>query len=141
MTANVRFERRDDLGQQNMISPWASDAALIFNDYFFSRNISNARRENLITFEAGKAFWLHNVAGNRTLNSWFINYHTQQLPVIERLAKAKHQKEDLSFIYDKPQEMSSAFGYLFLAQALGLKLDKTSHKEFELRIAPFLRAK
>lgn len=141
IAANVRFELRDDPGQQDMISPWAGNATLIFNNYFFSRGSTNARRENLIAFEAGKAFWLNKVVGNRTFNAWFSKYSADHLSLIRRLVNAKHQQEDMSFIYDDPQESSSAFGYVFRAQALGLQLDKTAQNEFEVRIAPFLQGK
>jgi len=141
IAANVRFELRDDPGQQGMVSPWAGNGTLVFNNYFFSKDITNAGRENLIAFEAGKALWINKVEGNPTLQDWFSQYSDDHQSTIRRLASAKHQGEDLSFIYDDPQETSSAFGYVFRAQALGLQLDKTVQHEFEVRIAPLLRGK
>lgn len=141
IAAQVRFELRHDPGQQGMVSPWAGNGTLVFNNYFFSKGVTKARRENLIAFEAGKALWLNKVAGNRALQDWFSQYSSDHVSIIRRLAHAKHGGEDLSFIYDDPQETASAFGYVFRAQALGLQLDTATQREFETWIAPLLRGK
>jgi hypothetical protein len=139
ITVNVLFEFNDDPGQQK-ISPWAGNATLVFTKDFFSRVKTNAGRDNLIAFEAGKAFWNNKMAGNQTVVTWFSNYSVDHSSLISNLKNAELQK-DLSFIKDPPGEVPSAFGYVFGAQALGLQLDETAQNEFKVRIAPLLQGK
>lgn len=141
IAANVKFEVVTDPGLKGKRpSPWASDSKLYFSDYFFDPNTSYARKENLIAFEAGKAFLL---GEGKTLKNWFMNNIGFKESLISELKNSKHNNDDLSDITDLPGDTYSGFGYLFRAQALGLKSNtpegQKAQREFKRHIDPLMQ--
>jgi hypothetical protein len=125
-------------------------STLRFRDGFFQEK--PARRENLLAFEAGKAFWNSNkdrqLGDGKTLESWFFAYSAVHGSVITDMKVAKNQGgDDLSTLGDF--DAVSQFAYMFRAQALQLarpaaarssqKEWESVSKEFRARIAPLSR--
>jgi len=144
VATKVNFELVTDPGLKGKgPSPWAGEDKLFFSDYFFDPQISHARKENLIAFEAGKALLL---GEGKNLENWFNKTIGKKQSLIWELKNSKHNDdEDLSFLIDSPSQTDSGFGYLFRAQALGLKASTSggqeAQREFKKHIDPFLRGK
>ncbi|MDI6891249.1 MAG: hypothetical protein QMC83_10005 [Thermodesulfovibrionales bacterium] len=149
IAANAKFGRYKYDG----VSPLSvSGSVLRFKDDFFSGVITDAKRENLVAFEAGKVFWNimkdKPVEGDKTLERWFVDYVSRHSSVIWEMKRAKHKNEDFSGIGDI--DTTSQFAYIFRAQALKLDRPKepntqqkwnTVIREFQTRIDQLLQVK
>ena len=127
-----------------------SGSTLRFKDGFFEAQ--PAKRENLLAFESGKAFFHRmkdtRLADGSTLETWFNAYADGHGSVIADMKIAKHRGDNLAELGDL-FDVSSRFGHMFRAQALQLErppgygTDRDwarATAEFRTRIAPLLRA-
>lgn len=118
----ISFERfkRDTFGPLT-----ANESTLRFKDDFFSSDLTDAGRENLLAFEAGKVFWNEMKdkpvePERKTLERWFNSYGHSS--VTEAMQAAAHNGETLSGLGDL--DVASQFGYIFRAKAI--EVDKSS---------------
>lgn len=148
IAANVQFNRSKPDG----VSPLSVNGSVLnFKDDFFTKS-TNAKRENLIAFEAGKAFWNSMkdkpVGEGKTLETWFIGYYGGHFSAIGDMHTAKHGNEDLPTTdrLDAP----SSFAHIFRAQVLQMNRPKepkaqqewnTVIREFRRRIDQLLQVK
>jgi len=159
IATNVQFVRFKYMVPSNFPDYMSSGASLLrFKDGFFLGNTTDARRENLIAFEAGKAFYLsmkdQPAEGGKPLRTWFEDFSGLHDKVIVEMKAAKHHdanyhNEGLSFIQDYA-DPESRFGYIFRAQALQLDNPKSQLErqewdevilEFRKHVDPLLRDK
>lgn len=137
ITGYVQLERfrRDDFGPIT-----ANGSTLRFKNGFFSNNLTGAKRENLLAFEAGKVFWNtmrhKRVKAGGTLEQWFIGYSSRHSSIIADMKTAAHKNVGLSELGDI--DTASQFAYVFRARAL--QLNKASDRlDFDEHVNPLLR--
>ena len=140
MAANIEFEQisipssLERTFTSDMIG--VSPPSLKFNDRFFFAQITDGegihlagnrldqRRMNLLTFEAGKAFY--GVMQNRklpdgeSLAQWFARYESAHRTAIVATKTIPYGDDSLENVYDPSIDRYSGFGYLFRVQALNL---------------------
>lgn len=148
ISANVQFTR----SKLDGVSPLsATGTVLRFKDDFFTKT-TTAKQEDLIAFEAGKAFWASMkdkpVGEGKTLERWFGGYSGGHISAIGNMHKAKHRNNDF-FTHDRI-DAASSFAHIFRAYALQLDKPKEQKaqkewdgviREFRTRIVPLLRDK
>jgi len=154
---NVKFEFLDVSQQEShlmpplqrdMPSPWAGDSKLIFTRSFLAESVP--MRENLIAFEAGKVFYANMknkpVGEGKTLSQWFAGFASEHADAIQNMKDAKNQTGGIPteglgtvMIADPAWEGTSAFGYIFRAQALQLEKpkDKKAQEEWDKTVSEF----
>jgi hypothetical protein len=147
---NVELERTTI---NNEIPVSASAGRLKFKDSYFAKGVTDSARDNLLVFEAGKAFW-HKMKdtplpSGGTLTTWFGGFAGEHLSVIIDMRKAKYNNENLTRYFDSI-DTDSSFGHVFRAMALELENpseDKSQKKwdsamnEFRSHIEPLLKMK
>ena len=147
ISANVEFTRSKPDG-----SPLSADASVLkFKDDFFTKT-TTAKQEDLIAFEAGKAFWgsMKNkpVGEGKTLEIWFSGYSGGHFSTIGEMHRTKHGNND--FFTDDRADAASSFAHIFRAYALQLDKPKEREaqqkwdgviREFRTRIDPLVRDK
>lgn len=140
IAANIEFNRTSVGSSYQKTLPsdmiGVSGSTLNFNDRFFLPTITDldniqlagklltARRVNLTTFEAGKAFYAgtkdKKLKDGESLGKWFERYAGTHETAILATKAVKHGGDSLEEVHDPPGDMYSGFGYLFRAQALTL---------------------
>jgi hypothetical protein len=170
--ANIVFNRADisaspnlPISSNDMIS--MSGSTLNFKNSFFSvsevKDIDggkikgeglNARRESLVAFEAGKAFYdtMENapVGDGKNLSGWTDDYRGKQGSTISAMRTAQYRKDNFAGATNDVAKNHDVFGYLFRAELL--KLDKPKEqaaqqkwdaaiRDFDKQIRPLLGQK
>jgi hypothetical protein len=150
LTERLEFVRyRDD----NSSPITASGGKVRVKDGFFDLE-NRYMRENLLTFESGKAFWDQMKdrplagQGGKALQAWFASYSLSNANLAAQLRMTRHGQPVASDTKALPVDMSiyadlvdyhSSFGHFFRAEALRLPADKAKLNEFQTTIAPLLR--
>ncbi|MBE7494369.1 MAG: hypothetical protein HS117_05460 [Verrucomicrobiaceae bacterium] len=136
-------------GTPSSLPPAASDmisangTLLTFKNGFFDSRASDAKRENLLAFEAGKVLWsagmTRKVDQDRSLENWFKDFLRANPGLVEELKAEQHQGEGLSELGDLA-DTQSQFAHVFRAKALGLgsKERQSALALFENKISPLL---
>jgi hypothetical protein len=136
---------RDDGGQVS-----ADGTGLKFRDSFFVPPMTDAMRDNLLAFEAGKSFWnatnAKMLADGRPMNVWFSSYFSGHAELLSDLRHSTVRGADLGWVVDP--DMVSGFADLFRAEALHMKLPKDApgagdwrqaRDDFRSHVLPLIR--
>jgi hypothetical protein len=135
IAANVQFKR---VAPDGVSALSVAGSQLRFKDGFFASSKTDAGRENLLAFEAGKAYWetmkdKPDEAG-KTLQSWFMDLPAS---MFSSMKNAKHGGESLAWVADP--DSASQFSHVFRAQALQLDKpkDPQARREWERVLREF----
>ena len=141
------FQRwhRDDGGQVS-----ADGTGLKFRDAFFAPPMTDAMRDNLLAFEAGKSFWnatnAKALSDGRPMNVWFSGYFSEHAGLLSDMRHSTVRGANLGWVVDP--DMISGFADLFRAEALNMKPRKGSARanewqkardDFRTRVIPLIR--
>jgi hypothetical protein len=140
IAANIEFDRTSIPSSLPKTFPsdmiGVSPPSLDFKDRFFFAQITDGngiqlagnrldkRRMNLLTFEAGKAFYglmqSRKLPDGTTLAQWFARYEDTHRSAIEATKTIPYGDDSLENVYDPAIDRYSGFGYLFRMQSLDL---------------------
>ena len=116
----------------------AYNSVLRFRGVFFTNKTTEARRENLLAFEGGRAFWsVVTENGTNATGQWWFTYHQSHTSIIFEMKAAKFNGENLGGLGDN--DPMAMMAYVFRAEALQLPKpqDPEQQREWEDVISEF----
>jgi hypothetical protein len=137
--AHIQLDRyTEDDSNSIPNSPVSADgSALKFRGVFFT-DTTDARRENLLAFEGGRAFWsVVTENGSNTIGSWWWTYHQAHTSAIFNMKATKFNGESLSGLSDN--DPMGMMAYVFRAEALQLEKphNRAERNEWESVVSEF----